>query len=118
MQQKSCKVSGIGGNNELYEIAMAEYEEAEGKPFPFLECAKCLHVMPRFDSMIKLDTLVLVDKTVISRGHASNMTAPMGSSFKRPVGMKAAKKHLENNLKKHVWMKESEESMRKVASSH
>ncbi len=58
--------------------------------------------------MIKPDTLVLVDKTVISEGEASNMAAPMGSSLTRPVGMKAAKKHVDNNLKKHVWMKESE----------
>ncbi len=67
--------------------------------------------------MIELETLVLADKTVISKGEASNMVAPMGSSLTRPVGMKAAKKHVDNNLKKYVWMKESEESMHKMASS-
>ena len=88
---KNRKISGVGGNDEIYEIAKAEYEKAEGKPFPFLECAKCLHEMPRFDPMIEPETLVLADKTVISKGEASNMAAPMGSSLKRPVGMKAAK---------------------------
>ncbi len=110
---KNRKISGVGENNELYEIAMAEYEKAEGKPFPFLQCAKCLHEMPRFDQMIKPDTLVLVDKTVISKGEASNMAAPMGLSLKQPVGMIAAKKHVDNNLKNYVWMKDSEESMPK-----
>ncbi len=78
---------------------MTEYEKVEGKPFPFLECAKCLHEMPGFDPIIELETLVLVDKTDISKGEASNMAAPMGSSLKHPVGIKAAKKHLDNNLK-------------------
>ncbi len=54
---------------------MTEYEKAGGKPFPFLEYAKCLHEMPRFDPMIKPDTLVLADKIVLSKGEASNMAA-------------------------------------------
>ncbi len=42
----SRNISGVGGDDELYDITVCEFEEAEGKPFRFLQCAKLLHKMP------------------------------------------------------------------------
>ena len=44
---KNRKISGVGSDDELYDIAAKEYEEGEEKSFPFCECAKTLHAMPR-----------------------------------------------------------------------
>ncbi len=68
---------------------MKEYEEGEEKSFPFCECAKYLHEMPRFDPMINPASLVLVDKSVSSKGEMSNLAPPMGAGMNRPTGLKA-----------------------------
>ncbi len=65
---KNRKINGIGGEEDIYNIAQKEYEEAEGKPFPFLSCAKSLHKMPRFDPMTEPTKLRLADNTVVSKG--------------------------------------------------
>ena len=49
---KNSKISGIGSDDELYEIAVKEYTEDEEKSFPFRDCAMHLHEMPHFDPMI------------------------------------------------------------------
>ncbi len=42
---KNRKISGVGGEKDIYDIALKEYEEAKGKTFPFLSFAKSLHKM-------------------------------------------------------------------------
>ena len=39
---KNRKISGVGSDDELYDIATKEYKEGEEKSFPFCECAKIL----------------------------------------------------------------------------
>ncbi len=65
---KNQKISGVGSDDELYHIVVKEYKEGEEKSFPFCECAKHLHEMPHFDPMINPTSLVLEDKTVLSKG--------------------------------------------------
>jgi len=115
---KNRKISGIGGEEDIYNIALKEYEEAEGKPFPFLSCAKSLHKMPRFNPMTKPTKLRLADNSVVSKGEVNNIASPMGSSFARPKGVKATKNHVEISRMKHMTTKGSAESMSKMASSH
>ncbi len=62
---KNQKISGVGSDDELYDIASKEFEEGEGKSFSFCECAKVLHEMPCFDPMIDPSTLVLVDNSTL-----------------------------------------------------
>ena len=82
----------IGSDNELYDIAVKEYKEGEEKSFPFCECAKHLHEMSHFDPMIDPMSLVLADKSVLSKGETSNLAPPMGAGMNCPTGVKAAKK--------------------------
>ncbi len=82
---KNRKISGVGSDNELYEIAAKEYKESEEKSFPFCECTKILHKMPHFDPMIDLTTLVLADKAILLKGKASNSAQPMGAGMDRPI---------------------------------
>ena len=74
---KNQKISSVGSDNELYNIAAKEYEEGEEKSFPFCECTKILHEMPCFDLMIDPTTLVLADKTTLLKGKARNLAPPM-----------------------------------------
>ena len=97
---------------------MKECKEGEKKSFPFCECAKHLHEMPHFDLMIDPTSLVLVNKSVLSEGETSNLAAPMGADMNPPTGLKAAKKHIEEQHKQNVQMNEANESMRKMAASH
>ncbi len=43
---KSCNISGIGGDDELYDVAVHKFEEAEGESFQFLQCGRLLHKIP------------------------------------------------------------------------
>ena len=74
---KNRKISGVGLDNELYNMAVKEYKEGEAKSFPFCECAQHLHEMSHFDPMIHRASLVLADKSVLSKGETSNLTPPM-----------------------------------------
>ncbi len=49
---KNRKISGIGSDAELYDIAGKEYKEAKKICFPFCDYAKHLHEMTQFDPMI------------------------------------------------------------------
>ena len=93
---KNWQISGVGSDNELYNIAVKECKEDEEKSFPFCECAKYLHEMPHFDPMIDPTVLVLVDKTVLSKGEASNLASPMGAGMDQPTGVKVAKNTQKN----------------------
>jgi hypothetical protein len=115
---KNRKISGVGSDDELYDIAAKEYEEGEEKSFPFCECAKTLHEMPRFDPMIDPATLVLADKTTLSKGEASNLAPPMGAGMGRPTGVKAAKRQIEEQRMQNFQLNDANESMRKMAASH
>jgi hypothetical protein len=115
---KNRKISGVGSDDELYDIAAKEYEEGEEKSFPFCECAKILHEMPRFDPMIDPATLVLADKTTLSKGEASNLAPPMGAGMGRPTGVKAAKRQIEEQRMQNFQLNDANESMRKMAASH
>ncbi len=115
---KNRKISGVGSDDELYDIAAQEYEEGEEKSFPFCECAKILHEMPRFDPMIDPTTLILADKTTLSKGEASNLAPPMGAGMDRPTGVKAAKRQIEEQRLQNFQMNDANESMRKMAASH
>ena len=59
---KNRKISGVGSDDELYNITAKEYKEGKEKSFPFCECANILHEMTHFDLMIDPTTLVLADK--------------------------------------------------------
>ncbi len=115
---KNRKISGVGGEEDIYNIARMEYEEAEGKSFPFLSCAKSLHKMPRFNPMTKPTMLRLADNSVVSKGEGNNLASPMGSSLARPKGVKAAKNPVEIARMKHMTTKDSAESMSKMAASY
>ena len=115
---KNRNISGVSSDDELYDIAVKEFEEGEGKSFIFCECAKVLHEMPRFDPMIDPSTLVLADNSTLSKGEASNLAPPMGASKVRPMGMKAAKKQLEEQHQQNKQTHDANESMRKMAASH
>ncbi len=78
---KSWKISGVWSDDELYDIAVKEYKEGKEKSFPFCECAKHLHEMTHFDPMINPSTLVLADKTVLSKAMVSNLSPPMGAGM-------------------------------------
>ena len=65
---KNRKISGIGSDDELYDSAVKEYKEGEEKSFPFCDCAKHLRKIPHFDPMIDPMSLVLADKSVLSKG--------------------------------------------------
>ncbi len=82
----------VGGNDELYDIAVQEFEEAEGKPFQFLQCAKLLHKMPCFHPMIEPEKIILANKIEVLQGEASNLAIPIGAQLNQPTGVKAAKK--------------------------
>ncbi len=88
---KNRKISGIGLDDELYDIEVKEYKEGEEKSFPFCDCAKHLHKMPRFDPMIDPTSLVLADKSVLSKEETSNLAPPMGAGMNCPTGVKASK---------------------------
>ena len=88
---KNRKISDIGSDDELYDIVAKECKEGEEKSFPFCECAKHLHEMPRFDPMIDPTSLVLDNKSVLSKRETSNLAPPMGAGMNRPTGKKAAK---------------------------
>ena len=88
---KNRKISGIGSDNDLYDIAVKEYKEGEEKSLPFSDYAKHLHEMPCFDPMIDQTSLVLADKSVLSKGETSILAPPMGAGMNRPTGVKAAK---------------------------
>ena len=60
-QSEEQKVSGVGSDNDLYNITLKEYEESEEKPFPYCECAKH-HEMQHFHPIINPTTLVLWTK--------------------------------------------------------
>ena len=115
---KNRKISGVGSDDELYDIAAQEYEEGEEKSFPFCECAKILHEMPCFDPMIDPTTLILADKTTLSKGEASNLAPPMGAGMDRPTGVKAAKRQIEEQHLQNFQMNDANKSMRKMAASH
>ncbi len=115
---KNRKISGVGSNDELSDIAAKEYKEGEEKSFPFCECAKILHVMLHFDQMIDPTTLVFVDKTTLSKDKAFNLAPPMGAGMDRPTGVKAAKRQIEEQHMQNFQMNDANESMRKVAASH
>ena len=115
---KSRNISGVGSDDELYNIAMKEFKEGEEKSFIFCECAKILHEMPCFDPMIDPTTLVLADKSTLSKGEASNLAPPMGAGMDRPTGMKAAKRQIEEQRVQNNQMNNANESMRKMAASH
>ena len=70
---KNRKISGIGSDNELYDSAVKEYKEGEEKSFPFCDCAKHLCKIPHFDPMIDPMSLVLADKSVLSKGETSDL---------------------------------------------
>ncbi len=84
---KNQKISGVGSDDELCNIAAKEYKEGEEKSFLFCECAEILHEMPHFDTMIDKTTLVLGDKTTLSKGKTSNLSPPMGAGMDRPTGV-------------------------------
>ncbi len=84
---KNQKISSVGSDDELYNIAVKEYEEGKEKSFPFCECAKILHEMPHFDPMIDPTMLVLADKTTLLKGKASNLASPMGAGMDQPIGV-------------------------------
>ncbi len=65
---KNGKISGVGGVKDFYDIALKEYLEAKGKPFPFLSCAKSLHKMLWFNPMTKPSMLRLADNSVVLMG--------------------------------------------------
>ncbi len=65
---KNWKISRVGGERDIHDIVLKEYEEAEGEPFCFLSCAKSLHKIPRFNSMTKPSTLRLTDDSVVWKG--------------------------------------------------
>ena len=88
---KNRKISGIGLDNELYDIAVREYKEGDEKSFSFCDCAKHLHEMPHFDPMIDPTSLVLADKSVLSKRETSNLAPPMGVGVNCPTGVKPAK---------------------------
>ena len=115
---KNQKISGVGSDDELYDIAVKEYKEGEEKSFPFCECAKNLQEMPHFDPMINPTSLVFVDKSVLSKGKTSNLALPMGAGMNQPIGVKAAEKHTEEQCKQNVQMNEANDSIRKMAASH
>ncbi len=72
---KWWKISGIRSDDNIYDIALKEYEEAEGKPF-FLECTKTLLKMPQFDPIIKPSILKLADNFVVSKGEVKTLLFP------------------------------------------
>ena len=115
---KNRKISGIGSDNELYDIAVKEYEEGEEKSFPFCESAKHLHEIRCFDPMIDPMSLVLADKSVLSKGETSNLAPPMGAGMDWPTGVKAAKRQIEEQHLQNFQMNDANESMRKMAASH
>ncbi len=90
----------------------------ERRTFQFCECAKILHKMPHFDPMIDPTTLVLVDKTTLLKGEASNLAPPMGAGINRPTGVKAAKRLIEEKCMQNFQMNDANELMRKMAASH
>ena len=115
---KNRKISGIGSDDELYDIAGKEYKEGEEKSFPFCDCAKHLHDMPHFYPMIDPTSLVLADRSVLSKGEMSNLAPPIRAGMNRPTGVKAAKKQIEEQRKQNLQMNDATESMRKMAASH
>ena len=82
---KNQKISGVGSDNELYDIAVKEYEEGNEKSFPFCDRTKHLYDMPHFNPMINPTTLVLSDKTVLSKSKTSHLTPPMGADMNQPT---------------------------------
>ena len=74
--------------------------------------------MPRFDPMINPTTLVLADRSTLSRGKASNLALPMGAGMDCLTGMKAAKRQIEEQRVHNNQMNDANESMRKMAASH
>ncbi len=47
--------------------------------------------MPHLETMIDPTTLVLVDKTVLSKREASNVAPPMGAGMDQPKEVKVTK---------------------------
>ncbi len=115
---KSRNISGVGGDDELYDITAQEFKEAEGKPFQFLQCAKFLHEMPQFDPMIKPDKIILANKTECLRGEASNLVMSMGAQLNRPTVVKAAKKLKLEIQNKQSQVHKANKSLKHVAASH
>ena len=74
--------------------------------------------MPHFDPMIDPTTLVLADKTTLSKGKASNVALPMGAGMDQLIGVKAAKRQIEDQHMQNFQMNDANESMRKMAASH
>ena len=64
---KNQKISGAGSDDELFDIAVKDYKEGKEKSFSFCEYAKHLHEMPHFYPMIDPISLVLADKSALSR---------------------------------------------------
>ena len=61
---------------------------------------------------------MLADNSTLSKGEASNLAPPMGASKVRPMGMKAAKKQLDEQCQQIKQADDANESMRKMAASH
>ena len=115
---KNQKINNVRSDDEVYDIEVKEYKEGKEKSFLFCECAKHLHEMSHFNPMIDPTTLVLASKNVVSKGETSNSVLPMGAGMDRPTGVKAAKKHIEEQCKQNVQMNDANESMRKMTASH
>ncbi len=82
------KISCIGSDNALLDIAVKECKEGEENFFHFCECAKHLHEMWHFNPMFDPTTLVLADKTVLSKGMARNLALPIGAGMVQPTGIR------------------------------
>ena len=74
--------------------------------------------MLRFDPMIDPTTLVLADKTTLSKGKASNLAPPMGAGIDRPTGVKAVKRQIEEQRMQNFQMNDANKLMKKMAASH
>ena len=115
---KSCNISGVCGDDNLYDIAAQEFEEAEGKPFQFVQCAKLMHKMPQYNPMIEPDKIILANKTEVLQGEASNLAMPMGAQLNRPIGVKSAKKLKLNIQNKQSQVYKANKSLDQLAASH
>ncbi len=99
---KNRKISGIGGEEDIYNIVLKEYVAAEDKSFPFPLCANSLHKMMRFDPIIKPSILRLADNSIVSKVEVDNLAALMGSLWASPKGVEAARSHIEVVRTKHM----------------
>ncbi len=68
--------------------------------------------------MIKLEKIILANKTEVLQGEASNLVVPMGAQLNRPTGVKAAKKHNFEIKNKQSQVHKANMSLKQMAALH